>query len=38
MSELVSERIRENAERLRLTHLAESAEALLARAESEHMG
>ena len=38
MSELVSERISENAERLRLTHLAEGAEALLARAESEQMG
>ncbi len=38
MSELVSERIREHAERLRLTHLAENAEQLVARAEGEEMG
>jgi DNA replication protein DnaC len=38
MSELVSERIRDHAERLRLTHLAESAEALIARAEEGQMG
>jgi DNA replication protein DnaC len=38
MSELVSERIREHAERLRLTHLAENAEQLIARAEEAEMG
>ena len=38
MSELVSERIREYAERLRLTHLAENAEQLIARAEEAEMG
>jgi DNA replication protein DnaC len=38
MSELVSERIREHAERLRLTHLAENAEQLIARAEEAQMG
>jgi DNA replication protein DnaC len=38
MTELVAERIRANAERLRLAHLAEAAEQLVARAEAEHMG
>jgi DNA replication protein DnaC len=38
MSELVSGRIREHAERLRLTHLAENAEQLIARAEEAQMG
>jgi len=38
MSELLSERIREHAERLRLTHLAETAEQLIARAEGAQMG
>ena len=38
MSELISERIREHAERLRLTHLAENAEQLIARAEGEQRG
>lgn len=38
MSGLLSERIRDHAERLRLSHLAESAEQLLERAEGEQMG
>jgi DNA replication protein DnaC len=38
MSELLTERIREQAERLRLTHVAENAEQLIERAESEQMG
>jgi len=38
MSELISERIRDHAERLRLTHLAENAEALITRAEEAQMG
>lgn len=38
MSELVSERIKSNAERLRLAHLAESSEELVARAEKAEMG
>lgn len=38
MSELVADRIRANAERLRLTHLAESSEALVERAEKAEMG
>lgn len=38
MSELLADRIREHAERLRLTHLAETAEQLIARAEAEEMG
>lgn len=38
MSELLTERIREHAERLRLTHVAESAEQLIERAENEQMG
>jgi DNA replication protein DnaC len=38
MSELISERIRAHAERLRLTHLAENAEQLIARAEEAQMG
>ena len=38
MSELVGERIRDHAERLRLMHLAENAEALIARAEESSLG
>ena len=38
MSELLTDRIREHAERLRLTHVAESAEQLIERAENEQMG
>ena len=38
MSELVSERIRANAERLKLSHLAEATEQLVERAESQEMG
>lgn len=38
MSELLSDRIRRNAERLRLAHLAESAEQLVQRAERDQMG
>lgn len=38
MSELLSDRIRRNAERLHLSHLAESAEQLVERAEAEQMG
>ena len=38
MSELLTDRIREHAERLRLTHLAETAEQLIARAEEAEMG
>ena len=38
MSELLAERIREHAERLRLMHLAENAEQLVARAEEAEMG
>jgi DNA replication protein DnaC len=38
VSELVSGRIRQNAERLRLSHLAESAEQLVTRAEEAKMG
>ena len=38
MSELVATRIREHAERLRLAHLGENLEALVARAEQATMG
>ncbi len=38
MSELVTDRIRTHAERLRLTHIAESADALIERAETAEMG
>jgi DNA replication protein DnaC len=38
MSELISARIREHAERLRLAHLAENAEQLIARAEEGQLG
>lgn len=38
MSELILERIRAHAAKLGLTHLAESAQQLLARAESEQLG
>jgi DNA replication protein DnaC len=38
MSELVTERIREHATRLGLTHLAEAVGELVARAEAEQMG
>jgi DNA replication protein DnaC len=38
VSELVAERIRTNAERLHLAHLAEASEGLLHRAESAQMG
>ncbi len=38
MSELILERIRAHAAKLGLTHLAESAELLLTRAETEQMG
>jgi DNA replication protein DnaC len=38
MSELIMERIRAHAAKLGLTHLAESAELMLARAETEQMG
>ena len=38
MSELVSERIRANAERLHLSHLAETTEQLVERAEGQEMG
>ena len=38
MSELISERIRAHAEHLRLTHLAENAEQLIARAEEGQLG
>lgn len=38
MNELVTDRIRSNAERLRLAHLAESAEQLVERAEEAKMG
>src|SRR6266702_1252914 len=38
MSELLADRIRHNADRLRLSHIAQSAEQLLSRAEGEQMG
>ena len=38
MSELVSKRIRANAERLHLSHLAETTEQLVERAEGQEMG
>jgi DNA replication protein DnaC len=38
MSELLSERIRSHAERLKLAHLAESAEQLIGRAEEGQLG
>ena len=38
MSELLSDRIRANAERLRLQHLSEASETLLSRAEADRMG
>jgi IstB-like ATP binding protein len=38
VSELVAERIRANAERLRLAHLTEASAALVARAETAQMG
>jgi DNA replication protein DnaC len=38
MSELVTDRIRAHAERLRLTHLADEAEQLVTRAEASEMG
>lgn len=38
MSELVTDRIKTHAERLRLTHIAESADALIERAEKQEMG
>lgn len=38
MSELVTDRIRTHAERLRLTHIAETADALIERAEKSEMG
>jgi DNA replication protein DnaC len=38
VSELVATRIREHAERLRLAHLGENLEALVARAEQQTMG
>lgn len=38
MSELVTDRIRANAERLRLTHLTEASEELVERAEKAEMG
>ena len=38
MSELVAERIRTNAERLKLHHLAEATEQLVERAQNQEMG
>jgi DNA replication protein DnaC len=38
VSELVATRIREHAERLRLAHLGENLDALVARAEQATMG